>query len=114
MIHYNKLIRDNIPEQLQKQGKKISYHQAQDEKEVWYLLMSKIQEELNEFNAKPTIDTYVDILDVVDEIARVKKFDLQEVKARREQKFSELGAFEKHWVVEASEVPLGERQEQGI
>ncbi|MCC2630485.1 MAG: hypothetical protein K0S38_294 [Candidatus Paceibacter sp.] len=114
MIHYNKLIRDNVPELMQKKDKKIQYHAAGSEQEFWSVLMRKLQEEMNEFEKEPTMEQYIDILDVIDEIARAKNFDLKELKALREQKNIEQGGFEKRWVLDESPEEIGHRQEQGI
>jgi predicted house-cleaning noncanonical NTP pyrophosphatase (MazG superfamily) len=114
MIHYNRLIRDNVPEMVKRKGKKIEYHQAAVDEEYWYVLLAKLQEESNEFAKDSSMEQLGDIIDVIDAIIAFKKFDLKELRALRENKNNELGGFEKRWVLEKSEEEIGERQEQPI
>jgi predicted house-cleaning noncanonical NTP pyrophosphatase (MazG superfamily) len=108
MNHYNKLIRDKIPEKAQSAGKKLTYHAAVAEEEFWYLLKSKLQEEITEFLNDQSQEQFADILDVLDAIGTFKKFDPEEVQVIRQNKKIELGGFEKKWVLEQSEESMGE------
>ncbi len=114
MIHYNKLIRDNVPYIMQRQGKNMKYHEAEADEEYWMLLLRKLQEEIDEFNANQTVEIFGDVLDVLDAIVDFKKFDRKELGAIRENNRETLGGYQKGWVVEESEVEMGQSQEQGI
>jgi predicted house-cleaning noncanonical NTP pyrophosphatase (MazG superfamily) len=114
MIHYNKLIRDNVPEIEEKKGKKIVYHAATTDEEYWRALMQKLQEEIDEFGQRPEPDRFTDILDILDAVIEFKKFDEKELQALRENKNSQMGGFSRHWILDQSEEEIGQRQEQGI
>ncbi len=111
-LHYNKLIRDNVPEHFAKRGKKISYHQAKSDDEYWHKLKEKLQEELNEFARKEDMDTLVDVLEVIDAIALFKRFDRKEMNAIKENKAIEFGRFMKRHVLDQSHEEFGHPQEQ--
>lgn len=108
MLHYNKLIRDKIPDRELKEGKQITYHAASTDEEVWFMLRTKLQEEIAEFGDDATMEQIADVWDVLEAIMKFKKFDEKEVNAIRENKRIELGGFDKHWVLELSEESMGE------
>jgi predicted house-cleaning noncanonical NTP pyrophosphatase (MazG superfamily) len=114
MHHYNKLIRDKMPEVAKKEGKQISYRNATTDEEYWYLLKNKLQEEVRELGEKDTTENIVDILDVMDAIIEFKKLDPKMLGAFRENRIMELGAFNERLVLEESDQEVGKDQEQLI
>jgi predicted house-cleaning noncanonical NTP pyrophosphatase (MazG superfamily) len=114
MIHYNKLIRDNMPQIMQQKGTKIVYHEAEADGEYWAALMRKFQEEITEFEQAPSVDQVADILDVLEAVIDFKKMDKKELQALRKDKQNTFGGFTKGWILEQSEEEVGERQYQGI
>jgi predicted house-cleaning noncanonical NTP pyrophosphatase (MazG superfamily) len=113
MIHYNKLIRDKVPDIKAQQKEKITFHVA-EEKEYWHKLLEKLQEEINEFGEKGDMESFGDILEVLEAMRDFKQFDHEEVMAIKKNKKIELGGFEKRMVLEESEKEVGHRQEQTI
>lgn len=108
MYHYNKLVRDNIPDIMLQKGKKLTYHAANSEQEIWYHLMKKLQEEINSFSVRQSLTQYVDIIDVLNEIQTFRNFEDTEVQAHREDKNAQLGGFNQHWILENSEEKFGD------
>ena len=105
--HYNKLIRDNIPDIAEKRGKRLVARRVQTDQEYWAKLKEKFQEEINEFGESQNMDTLVDILEVLDAIIEFKKFDVKELRALKENKRLEFGRFDKRIILEASDEELG-------
>ena len=114
MIHYNKLIRDKIPDIKAQHKEKIAFHVADNDKEYWPKLLAKLQEEINEFGEKGDMESFGDILEVLEAIRDFKKFDHQELMAIKKNKKIELGGFEKRMVLDESDKEMGHRQEQII
>ncbi len=114
MLHYNKLIRDKMPEVAKRQGKHISYRKASTDEEYWFLLKNKLQEEVTEFGEKDTMENVADILDVVDAIIEFDKFDKKLLKVHRENRIQEYGRFSERLVLEKSDEEIGHDQSQLI
>jgi predicted house-cleaning noncanonical NTP pyrophosphatase (MazG superfamily) len=103
-LHYNKLVRDKVPQLAQRQGEKVAVHYASDE-EYWLKLKQKLQEEINEFAKLETMDSLADVLEVIDAICDFKKFDVKELDAVRENKAIEHGKFTKRVILDDAETP---------
>ena len=99
---YNKLVRDNIPEIIEKDGEKPITHIAEDE-EYEKALMEKLQEEVNEFLTEPSKKEMADVLEVLYAIAKLKGFDLDEVEKVRQERTEKRGGFEKKIILERTE-----------
>lgn len=100
-MKYNKLIRDKIPEILEKKGVRYKIHIA-DKKEYWQKLKEKLSEEVKEFSKSESIDEFADILEVLDAISIYKKFNKGKVKAIKKKKTRERGGFKKKIILEES------------
>ena len=99
---YNKLVRDNIPEIIEKDGEKPITHIAEDE-EYEKALMEKLQEEVNEFLTEPSKKEMADVLEVLYAIAKLKGFDLDEVEKVRQERAEKRGGFNKRIILERTE-----------
>ena len=97
-MKYNKLVRDKIPEYIQKKGETPITHIA-DEKEYWQKLKEKLLEEIAEFKEKEDIEELADILEVIDAIAEYKKFDKKEIEKIKTEKAETKGKFKKQQYV---------------
>jgi len=93
-IHYNKLIRDKIPEIIEKSGKKTVVEKLDDRAYKNYLDI-KLGEELQEYLEADNIDELADLVEVVYAILKYKGIDLNKFESIRKKKASERGAFDK-------------------
>lgn len=100
-MKYNKLIRDKIPEILEKKGIKYKIHIA-GRKEYWQKLKEKLSEELKEFSKDESVEEFADILEVLDAIRLYKKFDKNKIEKIKKKKAKERGVFKKRIILEES------------
>jgi len=97
MKEVDKLIRDNIPEILDK--KWIPY-------EIWYTnnenkkeyIKRKIQEEINELLESESIEEVADTLEILRKFCEIMWYSQDEVEKIRQQKNKERGWFKK-WII---------------
>lgn len=102
---YNKLVRDRIPEVLEKKGLVSTVHVA-TEKEYAEALKKKLEEELNEYLADETQEELADILEVLEAIISLKGWQKKEVEETRVRKAETRGVFEKRIILESVEEEL--------
>ncbi|MBP2143920.1 putative house-cleaning noncanonical NTP pyrophosphatase (MazG superfamily) [Methanococcus voltae] len=98
-IHYNKLVRGNIIDIIEKDNKKASFHIANDE-EYKIKLYEKLNEEIDEFKNNPCEEELSDILEVIYTISKLNNFDLETVEKIRKSKLLKNGGFEKKIILE--------------
>jgi len=102
MKQYNKLVRDNILDILDRKKIKYKYHTA-TEKEYLSKLYKKFNEEIKEFKTKPSIDEFVDILEVVEYIGKHYGYELNEITLKKNTKKLTNGGFDKKIILETTE-----------
>ena len=91
-----KLVRDNIPDLIMKEGGRLNYAAAQDEEFFKSLLKGKLIEEVNEYlSSDDSLEELVDIKTVLDYLIGSR---LPEFKELFEQKFKEHGGYEKRFI----------------
>jgi len=98
---HNKLIRDKIPEIIERAGDKPITHLAGDE-EYWEKLKQKLQEEVDEFIKKSTPEELADILEVIEAIEEYKKFNRKEILKLKDKKAKQRGKFKKKIILDES------------
>ena len=98
---YNKLVRDKIPERIEKRGEPFATHVA-DDLEYHKKLFEKLSEEIEEFKAEESLKELADVLEVIDAIIAFKQFDRAELAEIKEKKKEERGGFEKRIILEES------------
>ncbi len=98
MKHYNKLIRDKIPEIIEGSGKSFTSHVAGD-REYLKALKDKIFEEVEEFYENPCNEEMGDILEVLHAIMDHHKLDKSEVEEVRRRKKEQRGGFQKRIIL---------------
>ena len=100
---YNKLVRDNIPNIIEKDGKKAVTRLLED-KEYKKELYKKLIEEANEVIAakteKNTIEELADVLEVLNSIAKINNKQLDDIIKISNQKRLQRGGFEKRIFLE--------------
>ena len=93
-IHYDKLVRDKIPEVIRQAGKQpvtdILPHEA-----MAAALDRKLQEEVQEYLESSSVEEMADVLEVLHGIACHKGISWDEVESVRIRKRDERGGFEK-------------------
>lgn len=102
MILYNKLVRDKIPEIIEKDNC-ISYIRTLDSKEYLEELNKKLSEELNEYLQSGDIEELADLVEVVLGIIDCKNVSVSDFEKIRESKVLKRGAFKKRIFLEKTE-----------
>ena len=98
-MKYNKLIRDNIPEIIKRDGKSAKIHIA-DDVEYDKRLKEKLLEEADEYAASGDPEELADVLEVVYAIAINKGIHKVQLESMVQKKRNEKGSFEKRIVLE--------------
>ena len=91
--NYYKLVRDNIPNEINKAAGRCSYKILNDE-EYKNELDKKLQEESNEFIECHSVEEMADLFEVIDCQVKTFNINMDEVKKAREKKFKDKGGFE--------------------
>lgn len=104
---YNKLVRDRIPEVIQKTGKKFSTR-ILNESEYIVQLKKKAYEELEEYvntdNKKDAVEELADLLEIMHALANYHNSTIHEVEEIRKQKSEKRGGFkEKIFLIEVED-----------
>ena len=97
--HHNKLVRDKIPEIIEKAGKK-AYTHILSEEEYMTELDKKLNEECAEYQADKNIEELADMLEVMYAIAEARGWSVSELEAVRREKAEKRGAFERRIFLE--------------
>lgn len=97
---YPKLVRDNIPEVVEKlTGKAVKTRILENNEEYSEFLMRKIEEEACELaNAKGMehiIEELADVLELIDAILEFKGIDIEDVRKVQKEKAGKRGGFKK-------------------
>jgi predicted house-cleaning noncanonical NTP pyrophosphatase (MazG superfamily) len=95
-MKYNKLVRDRIPEILDKKGVPYEKRLASDD-EYKTELIKKLEEEIVEFKEEGSIDELADILEVVDALKKLP--DYANVLDVQKQKRDERGGFDERIIL---------------
>ena len=99
---YNKLVRDNIPEIIARNGGKAELRILNDE-EFRASLEQKLDEEVGEYHRDKTAEELADILEVVYALAASIGCSREELMEIYQKKHDERGGFEKKLFLIASE-----------
>jgi len=94
----NKLVRDKIPEIIEKSGFDIKTYIC-DDQEYFQRLKQKLQEEIEEFLEEESIEELADILEVLYALAKYKNISRDQLEVIRAKKEQERGVFDKKIVL---------------
>ncbi len=94
MIEYDKLIRDRIPEIIERSGKKCIVEVMDDDTYLQYL-DQKLNEELAEYQADKSLEELADLLEVMYAVAVARGYSVEELERVRKEKVEKRGGFEK-------------------
>lgn len=91
MEKYNKLVRDNIPDILDKKG--VPYEKRIASPEEYKIeLIKKLEEEIKEFMEANDEEELADIIEVIEALKKLPEYE--NVEELRKKKLEEKGAFE--------------------
>lgn len=93
-IFYNKLVRDNIPEIIKKNGEE-PICSTLNNKDYFNLLNKKLKEETDEYIADKNVEELADIIEVIYAILKFKDIPIEEFEKVRIKKSTERGSFDK-------------------
>jgi predicted house-cleaning noncanonical NTP pyrophosphatase (MazG superfamily) len=96
---YNKLVRDKIPEIIEKQGNKYDIRIAEKD-EHFMLLEAKLQEEVKEFLEDKNLEELADIMEVLYGLADNLGYSEEDLNNKRLEKREKRGGFKKGIVLE--------------
>lgn len=91
---YNKLVRDRIPEIIEKSGMRPVVETLDDDAYKKYL-HEKLGEELKEYLADDSIEELADLVEVIHALVNCKGMSLNDFEDLRKKKAIERGAFER-------------------
>ena len=91
---YNKLVRDKIPEIIEKSGKTCTVETLTDEKYI-AMLDAKLTEELAEYQESKSLEELADLLEVMGAVVKARGYSWEELTAIRKKKRAARGGFDK-------------------
>ncbi len=94
VIVYNKLVRDRIPEIIEKDGKTCRIEILTDEEYI-KKVDAKLDEELAEYHKDQNIEELADLMEVIYAAATARGYSVEELEAARQKKVQKRGAFAK-------------------
>ena len=92
VITYNKLVRDKIPEIIEKDGKACKTEVLSDE-EYLKMIDAKLDEELNEYHKDQNIEELADLMEVIYAATEARGYTIEELERVRVSKVEKRGAF---------------------
>lgn len=92
VIKYNKLVRDKIPEIIEKDGKICSTTILSDEDYI-SMLNAKLDEELKEYHSDDNLEELADLMEVIYAIAKAKGYSESDLDKIRKEKALKRGSF---------------------
>lgn len=93
MKKHNKLVRDKIPEIIEKSGKTAVIH-ILGEADYIEALETKLNEEVAEYQASKNLEEMADILEVLQTICVSRGYSLEQLEEKRKVKAKERGGFQ--------------------
>lgn len=94
MKKFNKLVRDHIPEIIEKNGQTAHVAVLEDE-EYEKALEEKLKEEVNEYISDNSVEELADILEVLDAILQFRNITWEDVMDAKKKKKEQRGGFDK-------------------
>lgn len=91
---YNKLVRDKIPEIIERDGKKCVTEVLSREQYI-AALDRKLDEELAEYHSQPCAEELADLLEVVYAVTTARGYGVEKLEQVRAEKAGRRGGFEK-------------------
>ena len=110
---YNKLVRDKIPENIDKmEGRKSNYKILED-KEYIEELDKKLFEEAHEFVEEHSVEELADLMEVIYTIMKINNISIDDVENARKIKKDKKGGFNnKIYLIDVEQDQIDEREEK--
>ena len=93
-IIYDKLVRDKIPEIIEKSGKQCEIEILSDEKYI-EMIDKKLDEELAEYHKDKNLEELADLLEVIYAATKARGHSIEELEKVRTEKAEKRGNFDK-------------------
>jgi len=101
---YNKLVRDKIPEEINKKEDRKANYKILNDEEYLQELDKKLFEEAHEFVEEHSIGELADLIEVIVAIMEAKEISMDELEKAREMKKNKKGAFkDKVYLIDVEE-----------
>ncbi|TYQ12854.1 UNVERIFIED_CONTAM: putative house-cleaning noncanonical NTP pyrophosphatase (MazG superfamily) [Acetivibrio alkalicellulosi] len=91
-IKYNKLIRDKMPQIIERSGNKVVIEKLRDTDFIFYL-HSKLREEIIQYEDDNSVDKIADIIEVLYSILEYKGVSINQFEKIRLKKAQKIGSF---------------------
>lgn len=92
-ITYNKLVRDRIPEIIEKENKRCEIR-ILDDAEYLEKIDAKLDEEIAEYHKDQNLEELADVLEVIYAATKARGYSIAELEEVRAKKAEKRGAFE--------------------
>lgn len=112
---YNKLVRDKIPEEINKMNGRKANYRVLDDNEYIQELDKKLFEEAHEFIENHSVEELADLMEVIEQIMETKNIFQKDVEIARNIKKNRKGAFKnKIYLINVEQEQVDEREEQEL
>lgn len=112
---YNKLVRDKIPEEINKKSDRKANYRILDDNEYLKELDKKLFEEAHEFVEKHSTQELADLMEVIGAIMKVNNISLDDVEVARNIKNEKKGKFEnKIYLIDVEQDYADDREEKEL
>lgn len=109
-VYYNKLIRDLIPEKIERNGEECETRELVDDSEFEQELLKKVKEEASALSMARSreefLSEYADLMVVLDELTRLLEFSEADIRTALTENLERKGGFKKrlflHWSSDAN------------
>lgn len=112
---YNKLVRDKIPEEINKKSDRKANYRILDDNEYLKELDKKLFEEAHEFVEEHSTQELADLMEVIGAIMKANNISLDDVEVARNIKNEKKGKFEnKIYLIDVEQDYADEREEKEL
>lgn len=112
---YNKLVRDKIPEAIERTEGRTANYKILNDKEYLQELDRKLFEEAHEFVEEHSVEELADLMEVISAIMNARGLSLEEVEVARKAKSNKKGKFDdKIYLIDVEQEYADEREEREL
>ena len=112
---YNKLVRDKIPEAIERTEGRTANYKILNDKEYLQELDRKLFEEAHEFVEEHSVEELADLMEVISAIMNARGLSLEEVEIARKAKSNKKGKFDdKIYLIDVEQEYADEREEREL